>query len=199
MQPIHSPEKGLRDPAVIELLRSGVNNAISGLSQMVGRDIRVTALSFDRVPVKNVPDLFGGPECLIVGVYLGISRGAQGHMLVAYHPKNAFDLVDLLLDRPAGSTTKLSEMEQSVLGEVGNIMGSFFLNRMADGTGSTLLPSPPAVMMDMAGAILDGALGSVLDHSDFAYVINTKFGTRDRNLAGIFMVVPVSGEITPCG
>jgi chemotaxis protein CheC len=168
----------------------GVNNAVIGLSQMAGQDIKIENLVVKKVLVKDIPALFGGPEALIIAIYLEISGQSNGHMVVVYHPKVAFDLVDLLLGQPSGTAKELTDMEKSVLGEMGNIMGSFFLNYISDSTGNRFQPSPPAVMMDMAGAVLDAALASVLAYSDSTYIVETVFGTNDRQVAGTFLVIP---------
>ena len=84
----------------------------------------------------------------------------------------------------------MDEMEESVMGEIGNIMGSFFLTALADAAGLSLIPSPPAVMMDMAGAILDVALANILEGSDDALVVETKFGTEDRIIDGTLLIMP---------
>lgn len=168
----------------------GVNNAVIGLSQMAGQDIKIENLIVKKVLVKDIPALFGGPEALIIAIYLEISGQSNGHMVVVYHPKVAFDLVDLLLGQPSGTAKELTDMEKSVLGEMGNIMGSFFLNYISDSTGNRFQPSPPAVMMDMAGAVLDAALASVLAYSDSTYIVETVFGTNDRQVAGTFLVIP---------
>jgi chemotaxis protein CheC len=128
---------------------------------------------------------------MLVGVYLKVYGYDDGHMIVVYEPDTAFKLIDMLLGQSPGSTTNMSEMENSVLGEVGNIMGSFFLNVLANGTGITLQPSPPAVMMDMAGAILDVPLAQMLEHGDETLIAETTFNTDDLVVNGKFLVVPV--------
>jgi chemotaxis protein CheC len=168
----------------------GVNNAVIGLSQMAGQEIKVVSLNLKRVLVKDISGMFGGPEALIIAVYLEISGKSNGHMVVIYQPKVAFDLVDMLLGQPSGSTTALADMERSTLGEMGNIMGSFFLNYISDSTGNRFQPSPPAVMMDMAGSILDAALANVLAYSESTYIVETVFGTHDRQVSGTFLVIP---------
>ena len=129
----------------------------------------------------------------MVAVYLAICGNTNGHMIAIYQPQTAFDLIDMLLGQPAGTTKELSEMERSVLGEVGNIMGSFFLNHLSNTTGNSLQPSPPAVLMDMAGAILEVATVSVMEQCDQTFVIETIFESSDRQVAGTFLVMPVPG------
>ena len=183
------------DLSMHELLRSGMNNAISGLSQMTMQDVHLTDFSMKKVKVKEIADMYNGPEALMVGVYLGISETStgrfNGHMVVAYEPQTAFDLIDLLLGQPPSSTKELSEMGQSALGEVGNIIGSFFLNQLSENIGLSLSPSPPVVMMDMVGAILDSVLAEMLEQSDETYVMDTTFGTQDRQVTGKFLVAPL--------
>ncbi len=172
------------------LVRKGIGNAISGLSQMVGQDIEVTTLSPRSVDVREVPELFGGPEALTVGIYLRVSGSAEGQILLAYQPKAAFELLDLLMGEAPGTTQELGEMEESGLGEMGNIMGAYFLSSLADSTGLSFQPSPPAVMMDMAGAILDTALALIMHESDEAWIVESTFGTVDRQTSGTFLVLP---------
>ena len=130
---------------------------------------------------------------MMIGVYLQICGVPSGHMLAIYKPQTAFDLIDMLLGQAPGSTTELSDMERSVLGEVGNIMGSFFLNHLSNASGYSLQPSPPAVLMDMAGAILEVATVSVMEQSETTYVIETVFETSDRQVNGTFLVMPIPG------
>jgi len=178
---------------LVEVFGGGVINAVSGLSEMAGQEITVTDMSFKKVLVKDVASFFGGPENIVVVIYLEMQGSTNGHMFVVYEPKVAFELIDLLLGQAGGSTKELGEMETSTLGEVGNIMGSYFLNHLSDNTGIRFQPSPPAVMMDMAGAILDAALARVLQHGDHAYIMETNFGTTERKVTGTFMVMPDPG------
>ncbi len=174
-----------------DLVSKGINNAISGLSQMVAQEIKATELNTRReVAIKDVSDLLGGPEQLIVGIYLRGSGTASSHILVLHRPKEAFDLIDMLMGNASGTTKTLGEMEQSALGEVGNIMGSFFLNSVSDSTGLHLYPSPPAVMMDMTGAILDVAVSEIIQETDEACIVETKYGTHNQQINGTFLVMP---------
>ncbi|MDA0734669.1 MAG: chemotaxis protein CheC [Chloroflexi bacterium] len=176
--------------ACTALVSEGSANAIIGLSQMIGQEIKVTHLNARVVPVNETPDLVGGWEAVTLGIYLGVIGDATGHILLVYKPETAMALADLLMGEPPGTTKSLEEMEESALGEVGNIMGSFFLNALSDATGFSFQPSPPAVMLDMAGAILDVALSDIIQESDDALVVETGFSTDDRTIEGTLLVMP---------
>jgi chemotaxis protein CheC len=80
-------------------------------------------------------------------------------------------------------------MEMPALREVGNAMASFFLNAVAGNAGVTLHPSPPAVMMDMAGAVLDIALSQIMEHSDDTFIVRSSFRANDQEVDGDFLVL----------
>jgi len=181
-------EESLKEGARLVLL--GSQNAILGLSEMVDQEIKMTAVSARQIPVDEVPDLFGGREQVAVAVYLAVTGATDGHMFLVYPPKTAMSLVDLLMGQEPGTTVEITEMEASALGEMGNIMGSFYLNALSDLSGLVLMPSPPAVIMDMAGAILDVALADILTESEEVLVVEAVFATEDQKINGNFLVLP---------
>ncbi|MEE8419722.1 MAG: chemotaxis protein CheC [Dehalococcoidales bacterium] len=172
------------------LVSRGISNSLSGLSQMIGEELSVKGLDVKHFPAKDAVDLLGGPEKLAVGIYLTIHGDAEGHLMLIHDPKIAFDLIDSQLGQPIGSTKDLGEMERSVLGEMGNITGSFFLNALADATNLTLTPSPPVVMVDMAGAILSIALTDIMQEQDSVLAVKASFGTATNQIDGTFMILP---------
>lgn len=192
-----NPQHQVLDEAIIrtwtEIVTEGVTNAILGLGQMMGQEVILTSMKARQIAVKDAAELVGGPEETAAAIYLSISGPASGHMIVIYQPKTAFELIDMLMDEPVGTTTELGEMEQSVLGEMGNIFGSFFLNALGDATNLDLRISPPAVMMDMAGAILDAVLADIMLEMDEALVLETVFGTKDKQINGSFLCLPSLG------
>ncbi len=172
------------------LVFDGINSSISGLSEMVGQEVRVTALDPRQQDVGKVHDILGGPETLIIGVYLGIEGTASGQLLLAFEPETAYRLIDMLMMQPLGTTTSIGEMEESALGEMGNVMGAFFLTVLGDSTSGQFLPTPPLVINDMAGSVIDAILAHMMLEADDVMAVETKFGTEDMQIEGAFLVLP---------
>jgi len=173
-----------------DLVQLGTRKAMQGLSEMIGADIEVNDLSLKCIPVTEVSGAFGGREKEAVGIYLSVSGSADGHLMLMYEPHIALAFVDLLMGQPINTTDSLDGMGRSALGEMGNIIGAFFLNAIADATGLALSPSPPSVMTDMAGALLDVVSADILLTQDDTYVAEATFRVQGQDINGVFMVMP---------
>ncbi len=173
------------------LVSKGISNALLGLSQMMGQEITVTTLDLKWLPVEDAADgVIVRPEAVGIGIYLTIEGDATGHLLLMHDPNIAFQLIDIQLGLPRGSTQQIGEMERSVLGEMGNITGSFFLNALADSTNLVLMPSPPAVIVDSVRAIMNIPLTFIMEEQDEALVVKATFSTESQQIDGTFMVLP---------
>lgn len=184
------PDTGRKEDRWARLVFEGINSSISGLSEMVGQEVRVSSLDPRQRDPGKVHDLLGGPETLIIGVYLGIRGAAPGQLLLAFEPRTAFKLIDMLMMQPEGTTTEIGEMEESVLGEMGNIMGAFFLTVLGDNITGQFLPTPPLIINDMAGSVIDAILAQMMLDADDVMAVETRFGTAAMDIEGAFLVLP---------
>lgn len=167
----------------------GFENAARGLSIMVEKDIRVVSPSLKVVPIERVPEVIGKPEEEVLAMYLGVSGDTGGHILLILSLRAAEELVVMLMG-PRESGSPLGDVELSALGEVANVTGSVFLNALASATGLSLLPSPPGIVIDMAGAVLDGPLLAMAMSMEEALIIDTRFEDDDRHIGGLFLMLP---------
>src|SRR3546814_8529576 len=53
-----------------------------------------------------------------------------------------------------------------------------------------LSPSPPSVMTDMAGALLDVVSADILLTQDETYIAEATFRVQGQDINGVFMVMP---------
>lgn len=181
--------------ALREIGNVGAGNSATALSQIINKRIDMNVPKVALVPIESVPDLVGGPDTIVVGVFLRVYGRAPGNILFLLPQKSAFYLVDTLMGREHGTTTKLDFMDESALMEIGNILSGAYLNAFFNFTHISMLPSIPALAMDMAGAILNVILVQLGQMGDQALVIETEFLAEDDGINGHFFLVPDPGSL----
>ena len=187
-------------PAQLDALREigniGAGNSATALSQVVNKKIDMNVPRVALIPIEDVPDLVGGPEEIVVAVFLRVYGKAPGNILFLMPRKNAFYLVDGVMGKPLGTTQSLDEMDISALKEVGNILTGSYLNSFFHFTNISMIPSIPSLTIDMAGAILNIVLVQLGQMGDHAMVIETKFLAEDDSINGHFFLVPDPGSLS---
>jgi chemotaxis protein CheC len=173
-----------------KLARVGSTTAVSGLSQMVNKEFSINTLSIEEVSKRNAASLIGKPEQRVIGIYLLFMGNTSGQILLAFEQGTAFELVDMAMGAAPNSTHELGEMERSVLGEMGNIVGAFFLNSVADCVGLRLMPSPPLVVEGKAGDMIGSVMAKAFDGQESVFVIKLKFQSGPKTIEGHFLVLP---------
>jgi len=199
--PVLEPEQF---EALEALVEQGIARAADGLSGMVGGQVTLAAPKLKIVPVTEVSEQIAAPDTVLAGIYLVIYGALNAHVLLALPMENALSLVDLLMGQPEGTTTELGELEVSALGEVGNIIASFFASVVGDVSHEIVLVSPPAVMSDMLGAMLDAVLSEVGQICDEVLLAETAFQQGERAVKAALLMPDLPGlihimrKIAPC-
>ena len=181
--------------ALREIGNVGAGNSATALSQIIHHRVEMNVPRVSLVPLDEVPDIVGGPEVMVVGVFLRVYGQAPSNILFLMPKDSAFYLADVLLGKNHGDTQKLDFMDESALMEIGNILAGAYLNALFCFTQLSLLPSIPALAMDMAGAILSVVLVQLGQMGDQALVIETEFLSEDDGIKGHFFLVPDPGSL----
>ncbi len=182
------------DDKLVETLRSitsiGIHNAVRGFSGLLGHKLEFHEPKVKVVPLTHIPMIVGGPENEAVGIYLRAEGDFNAQIMMILPLEKALQLVDLLMEQPEGNTTFLGSLERSALGEVGNMTGTFFMNAVANALQREIRPTPPAVMVDMVGAIMDIIVATTGGVSDQVLLIQTCFTDGSRSVLTDFWVIP---------
>lgn len=178
--------------ALQEIGNIGAGNAATALAQLLHAKIsmsvpRVKILAFDAVP-----ELVGGADRHIMGVYLNVGGSVSSNILFMLPFEDAVLLVDLLLGQQIGTTgaDNLGELELSAMREMGNIIAATYLNALAIFTGLTFVPSVPALAIDMAASVLDAILAKFGEVADHVLLLETCFKKEEHNVVGHFFMLP---------
>lgn len=161
--------------ALREVGSIGAGHAATALSQLVNRGVELAVPQLQLVPIGEVPTVFGGPETLVAAVYTRLLGDLEGGMLIAAPRDSSLALVDLMRNRPVGTTKSFGRSEQALLTHVASILASAYLASIARLADLSLLPATPSFALDMAGAILEAVTAEIGMKADSAILILTRF------------------------
>jgi chemotaxis protein CheC len=173
--------------ALRELANIGAGTASTALSEMLGRAIDLSVPVARVLPMADAVDALGPPEQEITGIALGVDGDLPATVLMLLTPADADSVCTMLGLDPD------SELAPSALGEIGNVVGTSYLNALAGMTGIALEPTPPATVTDMLGAIVQTILAPRAACSDRALLLDSSLVVEGEGCAIAFLLVPDHG------
>ena len=172
-----------------EIGNIGAGNAMTALSQMLGCKIDMGVPQVELLDFSDVGNAIGGEEQIMVGVFLGVEGDITGSMLFLVEQKSAKYLINKVMMGMGDPGEEFTEMELSAMQEVGNIITGAYLNSLSTLTNLEIFPSPPALTVDMAGAILSVPAIEFGIYGDQILMIQSKF-FDEVQIDGYFILVP---------
>ncbi len=173
-----------------QVARDGAFRAGRGLSGLMGQEIKIHVPNVRSGTKADACDAVGGEEALVLGAYLSISGDITGHVMLLFPVSRALECVDLMCGQPVGTTVEPDELAESAVGELGNIVGSAFINALADYANLILHPSPPTVIHDMAIALVESVYAEVLSQGGDVVMMDAIFEDPSGRSAGLLIVAP---------
>jgi chemotaxis protein CheC len=175
--------------ALRELANIGSGNASTALSAMLGRSVDISVPSALVLPMPEAVEHVGSPEEEATGIVLGVFGDMHASVLLLLAPSDA-DLMCGLLGVDAGD-----EIGLSALMEIGNIVGSSYINALAGMTGLAVEPTPPAAATDMLAAIVQSVLAERAGTSDLALLLDSNLVVEGEGCSISFLLVPDHGGV----
>jgi chemotaxis protein CheC len=180
-----------------EIGNIGAGNATTALSQMINSKIDMKVPNVELLEFKELSDIVGGAENLVVGILFTLEGQIDGMMMFMMDLAAARHLVNLLMgasdDKPSDNFT---EMELSALNEIGNIIAGAYLSSLTILTNILITSSVPYMAIDMAGAILSVPAIEFGKIGDKALLIETEFGDETNAVNGYFILIPTLESYT---
>jgi chemotaxis protein CheC len=172
-----------------ELGNIGAGNAMTALSQMLQCKVDMQVPQVKLLDFSEVGEMMGGEEQVMVGVFLGVEGDITGSMMFMVEEESARHMIQKVTMGmlPAGS--EFEEMGLSAMREVGNIITGAYLNSLSTLTNLKIFPTPPALTVDMAGAILSVPATQFGIFGDKILLIQSKF-FDEIELDGYFILIP---------
>lgn len=177
--------------ALQEFINIGTNYAATALSKLIDKTILVTVQKAKIVSLRQIPELLGGAELEIIGLYSQITEDINGKVLLFFSRDIANSLLNLILPSNKNSGShELDEMEISALMEVGNILNNSYINALSKIMESKIFISVPFYSCDYLSAVIDFLLIEIARAADHVLLMETLIESPDIKLKGNFIVFP---------
>jgi chemotaxis protein CheC len=175
--------------ALREIANIGSGTAATALSTLLGRSIDVSVPSAVALPLADAIEAVGAPEEVVTGVVMPVSGDFDAIVVLLFGSEDAATVCTLLGVEPD------TEVGASALAEVGNILGSSYVNAVVSMTGLAIEPHPPETAADMLGAIVSSVLAVEADETDTALLLDSDLVIEGTECSFTFMLVPSASGI----
>lgn len=169
----------------------GAGNAATSLSELLNEKVDMTVPSVNIIPFD---DIFSeiGVEQVVIGVIVRVLGDIPGNILFTLDKETALKIISSLM---GSQQEQITEIGSSALCEIGNIISSSFMNAISKLTNLKLLPSVPAVALDMMGAILSTTFIESGQFDEYVLDLETQFLQENQKVSGHFYYIPMPGSL----
>jgi chemotaxis protein CheC len=175
--------------ALRELANIGSGNAGTALGAMLGKSVDISVPTAAALPLAEAVAIAGEPDELRYGVVVPIVGDFEAIVVLLFPDEDARKLCGIYGIEPS------TPDGASMLGEVGNILGTNYINVLAQMVGMELEPEPPQVVEDMLGSILSTVLIGRGDDVEEALILDSNLLVEDENCSLSFLLLPNHGGI----
>jgi chemotaxis protein CheC len=175
--------------ALRELANIGSGNAGTALGQMLGRTVDISVPTAAVLPLADAVAIAGAPDALRHGVVVPVRGDLDAIVLLLFPDADARTLCGLYGIDPSTADGR------SMLGEVGNILGTNYINVLAQMVAMELGPTPPQVVEDMLGSIMESVLLGRGEDIDSALILDSSLQVAGEQCSLSFLLLPADGGI----
>jgi len=171
-----------------QINEQAVARTSESLSKLIDRTVEVGICKTEVKEIEELSPLIG-IEDVVAGIYLPVTGDIKGAALLIFPQETAFTLSDLLVKRPAGTTRKLDELDESAIKEVGNIISGNYLTVLSNTLQVKIIQHLPNFSFDMFGAIVSQIITEFAQKTERALIIEIEFTFKPETLKGYFLLL----------
>ena len=170
----------------IDVLREigniGAGNAATALATMLDEKVDISVPKVRITDFDTAVNALGGAETLTVGVLVNFMGEATGMIMFLLRMEDARNILQILVGGDPEESGELDDLKLSAIKEIGNILGSSYINSIATLTGMSIQISIPYIAIDMAGALMSVPVIEFGSVGDKVMFIEENFIAEDNQL-----------------
>jgi len=175
--------------AIQELGNIGAAHEATTLSQMIGSTVQMSVPGIKAIDIAELGNFMGEESAAMVVFELQGEIQHGGFVIFYITRESAIRLTNTMLGL-TDMNRPMNEMDESALLEVGNIMVSAFLDATAELLGFVMLPSPPAMTIDMAHAAMSSLIAGLGEEIDEVLLFSTELTCEEHKIDSDIIMMP---------
>nr|WP_298079200.1 chemotaxis protein CheC [uncultured Blautia sp.] len=180
----------LSEDFIKELGNIGTGNAVSALSQLLNCPLEIDTPNLRILPFQQITEIITEAEVPLAGIMVEVFGEVNGMFLFLLDKTFTGQVIRLVLGDTVSDFMNLTEMEESLLLELGNIMCGSYIRALSQLMNVEIDVSVPQISIDMGGAILTAATSRFLRTSDELLMIDNLFCMDTDTFSGRILFLP---------
>lgn len=179
-----------------EICKASTMKAAAALSRFLKTPLKIDIKPIEMESIQKIT-LPHYADKMAVSLFVPIKGSlVKGGSSLLLSQNSALAVCDVLLNRPEGTTTQITETEESALKELANIILGNFLTPFAHSLlTATMMHSPAVYESDLSAAIVKHTRDLLAKSIEHDSAINIAFGYEHAKIKGDINIVFESGKI----
>lgn len=176
--------------ALSEIGNIGAGNAAAALADFMSDTIMMSVPDLQIIDVNSMATILGGPENEMVGILVTMNQDVQGMLLFLLEKEFVGQLLKVLINKEVDDFSDISEMDMSVITEIGNVLAGSYVSAISTMTDLDIRLSLPQVAIDMVGAILNYPAAYFGVMGDKLLFIEENFLSEENVIKSHLLIMP---------
>ena len=173
-----------------EMMNIGAGNAATALGQMLRCEVNVEIPTVHVLPVPKASSVLGDPSLPVACVRMGMVGDVVGALFFIVPAGQRADLTHLAERAMLGFAKKGSDLDLSVLTEIGNILAGVYLTAIHEFCKLYIYHTVPTIAIDMIQSLLDESIVALSRQVQALILIENEFIVEERRVRTFFLLIP---------
>jgi chemotaxis protein CheC len=201
-----------------ETMNIGAGNTATALSQMLKCTVDISIPEVKILPLAEVHSILAEPSFPVVSVRMGMVGDVKGDLFFIVPNKQKMRLINLVRKASPGYShlrkaeqesakrdpkkpgpgilnRELTDLDRSILTEIGNIVAGVYLTAIHDFCRLNIYHSVPCLICDMIQAALDESLVNLSWQLQTTFLIENIFVVENDHIRTFLLIIPSKESI----
>lgn len=172
-----------------EIGNIGSGNAATALASLLNTFVDIEIPDIHIPNFEDVPQFLGGADTQALGLTVNLTGNIEGMMLEIIQKDFASRLINTFYEKEITSLSDISDLDLSVVREMGNITTAAYVNSIAKLTNTFINITPPETFIDTVGNILKIPEQQIQEVGRKVLFIDERFRIADTQIKSSMILI----------